>query len=98
MAVAGESKVVVGSRHLPSMQQPEKRMELSGVAAGLGRPSGGVVTVQSLARAVGDMKTKANVGVLAVEYRPGQVCSWVVGWLASCRRGCGCRSKVCEQQ
>jgi len=97
VAVAGESKVVVGSRHLPSMQQPEKRMESSGVAVGLERPSG-VVTVQSLARAVEDMKTKANVGVVAVEYSPGQVCSWVVGWLASCRRDCGCRSKVCEQQ
>lgn len=98
MAVAEESKFVVGSRHLPSVRRPEKRMESSGVAVGFEQQAVGVVTVQSLARAVEDMKTKANAGVAAVGNSPEQVYSWVVGRLESCRRGCGCGSKVCKKQ
>lgn len=71
-------------------------MESSGVAVELVRPAVGVVTVQNLARAVEDMKTKANIGVVAVEDSPGRVYSWAVGWLESYRRGCG--SKACGKQ
>ena len=66
-AVVGEWKVVVRSRHLPSVRQPRKQMESSGVAVGLERLSSAVLTVQSLARAVEGMKTKTKDDYVAVD-------------------------------
>lgn len=98
MAVAGKRKLVVGSRHLPSVQRPEKQMESSGVAVEPERPSSVVVTVQNLVRAVADTETEADVGVVTMGNRPESVYSWVVGRFGSCRRDYGCGPKVCEKQ
>lgn len=77
VAIVEEWKVVVGSRHLPSVRRPRKRMESSGVAVGFARPSSAVLTVQSLVRVAEDMKK--NVGVAAVDNSPGWVDRWVAG-------------------
>lgn len=45
VATVEEWKVVVGSRYLPSVRQPKKRMESRGAAVGVGRSSSGVLTV-----------------------------------------------------
>jgi hypothetical protein len=73
-------------------------MESSIAVVGVGRLSIGVLTVQSVVRAVEDTKRKAKAGAVAAKNSLELVDRWVVGWIESCRQGSGCSSKVCEQQ